>query len=224
MKHIIKHEEIQPNEQKKTWLDGTTWILLSYPFHVIYDHSMSYLLLLDLYCKAQRQLYPKIQATSFVDGGSCILHCILPKSQYLSISTDTDTHMLSAKVRYGSGVPESLTFQLGAYQHPDKTTYKAKWTNNINWQKIYENDWCHFGTEKKLLKLLVFAVIEWYRIIKDIKKTHQTFAASNLELTITILEMDGFGMGFWVERDLSIHSGHHYLHHWDQIPKLRNSI
>ena len=169
--------------------------------------------------------------------------CTLKSKQPLSLTVDhasytasypnhnirqfllTQTHTCCPqKVRYGSGVPESLTFQLGAYQHPDKTTYKAKWTNNINWQKIYENDWCHFGTEKKLLKLLVFAVIEWYRIIKDIKKTHQTFAASNLELTITILEMDGFGMGFWVERDLSIHSGHHYLHHWDQIPKLRNSI
>ena len=218
MKHIIKHYDIQPNGQKKTWPDGTTWILLSYPFHVIYDHSMSYLLLLDFYCKAQHQLYPKIQATSCVDGGSCIL----PKSQYSSISTDTHTH---THVRYGSGFPESLTFQLGLTSVLTRKHPKVKLTNDINRQKnIRERLVSLWNWEKNTVKLLVFAVIAWYRMMKDITKTHQTCAASNLELTITILEMDDFGMFFWVERDLSMHSGHHYLHHWDQIPKLRNSI
>lgn len=129
---------------------------------------MSSLLLLDFYCKAQRQLYPKIQATSCVDGGSCIL----PKTQYLSISTDTHTHTCCPQKSDMVQVSPShwlfswVLTSILTRKHP-----KVKWTNDINWQNnIRERLVSLWNWEKNTVKLLVFAVIAWYRVVKDIKK------------------------------------------------------
>lgn len=107
--------------------------------------------------------------------------CTLKSKQPLALTVDhasyphhnirqfllTHTHTCQIWFRF----PRVIDFSVGSYQHPDKKTSQGKMDKWYKLTKIYENDWFHFGTEKKnTVKLLVFAVIAWYRMMKDIKK------------------------------------------------------